>query len=604
MARTHPLIPDQRTILWIERLVNRGCFAVNADRNIVAIGPLAERLTGYSASEVLDRHCLTAVRCHRCVEGCGVMERGLVRNVPLTLFHKDGTTVAIRKSGVAIHDDRGEIVGAIELVWEDTSEQQLNDGMAADQSLDKILLALGRWFVATDRDGAILRFSEGLPAALGYAPDLLMGMSIDEVLGEALFGPDAEFRVAVMGGERREGWHADLITSDGRLVPVSLSAAPVGGMPGALEGTGCHADSAMLVMIRPDEARRAAREESSGDIPSFSGIIARSASMHRVFRLIDQIRDTEANVLITGESGTGKELVARAIHARSHRAAGPLVVVNCGALPEALLESELFGHARGAFTGAVRDKPGRFEVADGGTLFLDEIGDLPLPLQVKLLRVLQERSFERLGENRTRHADVRVLSATHVDLERAVAERRFRDDLYYRLRVVPIDIPPLRRRKEDLELLIRHFLGRIGRARSRALRLSPGAMRVMLSYDWPGNVRELENAIEYATAVCEGQTIHPSDLPDIVAQARESRWHPRVEPPSPTSPTPQPPVRFPAAPSRSDLLPGDLSVEEQAEARAILAAMQAEGFRKGKAAERLGMSRTTLWRKLKQYRIG
>ena len=597
MARPHPLLPDHRAVAWIERLTHRGCFAVNAERNIVAIGPLAERITGFDAEEVLQRHCLSAVRCHRCVEGCGVMERGMINNVGLNLFRKDGTTVSIRKSGVAVTDDDGTIVGAVELIWEDDGSEPPVDAMAADQSLDRILTALGRWYVATDRSGGILRFSEGLPVALGYAPELLLQLPIEQLLGDALFGEDAEFRAAVMAGDRREGWHADLIAADGRLVPVSLSAAPVGVMPGAIEGSGCHIDSAMLVMIRPDEDRRSIRSED-GEIPSFSGIIARSNAMHRVFRLIDQIRDTEANVLITGDSGTGKELVAKAIHARSHRGAGPFVVVNCGALPEALLESELFGHARGAFTGAVRDKPGRFEVADGGTLFLDEIGDLPLPLQVKLLRVLQERSFERLGENRTRSVDVRVLAATHVDLERAVEERRFRDDLYYRLRVVPIEIPPLRERREDLELLIRHFLGRIGRSRSRSLRLSPGAMRAMLSYEWPGNVRELMNAIEYATAVCDGQTIHDADLPDMITQPRESRWQRPGEPPPPAQ------HAHPVAPSRADFIPMGLSSGEHAEAQAILDALRAAGFRKAKAAEALGMSRTTLWRKLKQYRIG
>ncbi len=603
----HPLLPDKRAIEWMERLTKRGCFAVDADRNIVAIGPLAVSITGYSEGEVLGRHCLTAVRCHHCVEGCGVMDRGQVQGAKLTLFRGDGTRVEIRKSGVALRDESGDLVGAVEQLWEEDGAETHDEAMAADQSLDRILTALGRWYVATDRSGVILRFSEGLPAALGYAPKQLQELPIERLLGEALFGEDAEFRTAVMAGERREGWHSDLIAADERLVPVSLSAAPVGMMPGAIEGSGCHVDSAMLVMIRPDEERRAARTDD-GEIPTFSGIIARSASMHRVFRLIDQIRDTEANVLITGESGTGKELVAKAIHARSFRGAGPFVVVNCGALPEALLESELFGHARGSFTGAVRDKPGRFEVADGGTLFLDEIGDLPLPLQVKLLRVLQERSFERLGENRTRTVDVRVLSATHVDLERAVDERRFRDDLYYRLRVVPIELPPLRERREDLELLIRHFLGRIGRSRNRALRLSPGAMRAMLSYDWPGNVRELMNAIEYATAVCDGQTIHDGDLPDVITQPRESRWQRSASVPAPQAPQGPPargaPPPAPPPPSWDTGIPADLRSAERAEAQEILEAMRAAGFRKGVAAKALGMSRTTLWRKLKQYRIG
>ncbi len=599
MPRPHFLIPDQATVGWIERLTNKGCFAVDSERNIVAIGPLAQRITGYLAHEVLRRHCLEAIRCHRCVEGCGVMERGLLQAVPLTLFRKDGSTVGVLKSGVALRDDKGEIVGAVELVWEEEEVGCRDVLMAAETSLDRILLALGRWFVATDVKGAILRFSEGLPAAMGYPPQLLYKMNIQELLGEALFGDDAEFRAAVLSGERREGWHADLRASDGRLVPVSLSAAPVGSMPGAPEGSGCHVESAMLVMIRPDEDRGALPVDD-GEIPGFSGIIARSASMHRIFRLIDQIRDTEATVLITGESGTGKELVARAIHARSYRGAGPFVVVNCGALPEALLESELFGHARGAFTGAIREKRGRFEVADGGTIFLDEIGDLPLPLQVKLLRILQNHSFERLGENKVRRVDVRVLAATNVDLHRAVNERTFRDDLYYRLRVVPIEIPPLRERREDLELLIRYFLGRIGRARMRALRLSPSAMRAMLSYDWPGNVRELINAIEYANAVCEGQTIHDSDLPEVIVQPRQQRWRQQV-PKLGLAPG----VGAEAEPSPLySLIPRDLGESERDEALKILESLRRNGFRKGKAAEDLGMSRTTLWRKLKQYRIG
>ncbi len=203
MPRLHPALPDQRAVNWIERLTNRGCFAVDADRSIIAMGPLAERITGSQAEEVLQRHCLSAVRCHRCVEGCGVMERGLIQSVPLTLFRNDGTTMPIRKSGVAVYDDAGEIVGAVELIWEDDGTEQSTDALAADQSLDRILTALGRWYVATDRSGVVLRFSEALPAALGYAPELLQELPIEKLLGEALFGVDAEFRTAVMAGERR-----------------------------------------------------------------------------------------------------------------------------------------------------------------------------------------------------------------------------------------------------------------------------------------------------------------------------------------------------------------------------------------------------------------
>jgi transcriptional regulator with GAF, ATPase, and Fis domain len=349
-------------------------------------------------------------------------------------------------------------------------------------------------------------------------------------------------------------------------------------------------------MLRTEE------QPEERDQNSHGGIIARSPAMRRIFRVIDLLRDNDSTVLVTGESGTGKELVARAVHDTSYRKSGPFVAVNCAALPSELMESELFGHVRGAFTGAIRDKPGRFEVAEGGTLFLDEIGDLALPLQAKLLRALQEHEFQRVGDNRTRKVDVRVIAATGVDLGRAVAQREFREDLYYRLRVVPIEIPPLRDRREDLDLLIRHFLDRIGKARGRALRLAPSAVRALLGYRWPGNVRELENALEYATTVCEGQTIHVGDLPAEVGPGGEYRLSSLDSRPDPgghpeaqgLNGTREP---FPETPSLH------LSPSEADEVHRIKAALRKAQFRREEAASLLGMSRTTLWRKMKEYRI-
>jgi transcriptional regulator with PAS, ATPase and Fis domain len=337
-----------------------------------------------------------------------------------------------------------------------------------------------------------------------------------------------------------------------------------------------------MVMVRPGHDPGSPGEAA----PAFHGMVARSPAMHRIFRLVELLRDTDATVLVTGESGTGKEMVARALHDTSARAHGPFVAVNCAAIPSELLESELFGHVRGAFTGAVRDRPGRFELARGGTLFLDEIGDLAPALQAKLLRVLQEHAYERVGDARPRTADVRVVAATHLNLQRAVADGRFREDLYYRLRVVPIELPPLRERREDLPPLVHHLMGRIGVRRRRALRLSPAAVRALLSYAWPGNVRELENALEYATTVCDGQTVHLADLPAEVALLA-----------GPAVPLPEPPS--PVAPAT---LPG-LGAEEAAEAARIRAALEQARYRRDEAARLLGMSRTTLWRKIKTYRL-
>lgn len=242
-------------------------------------------------------------------------------------------------------------------------------------------------------------------------------------------------------------------------------------------------------------------------------IVGRSGAMHSVFQVVRKVADTHSNVLILGESGTGKELVAQAIHSNSLRKDKPFVTVNCSTLPEPLLESELFGHMKGSFTGAYANKPGLFEVANGGTLFLDEIGDTPPAIQVKLLRVLEEKEFRRIGGTQNVHVDVRIIAATHKDLEKAVADGTFREDLYYRLDVIPIHLPPLRERLEDIPLLVTHFLTLMNSAFDKKIRaVTPEAMKVLQAHDWRGNVRELENVIERVVALTTGETIEPKDV--------------------------------------------------------------------------------------------
>jgi DNA-binding NtrC family response regulator len=251
-----------------------------------------------------------------------------------------------------------------------------------------------------------------------------------------------------------------------------------------------------------------------GTAPGFEGMVGRHPEMVRIYQLITQVAETPSTVLITGESGTGKELVARAIHQRSARRAQPFVAINVAAIPDTLVESELFGHEKGAFTGALARKPGRFELAHGGTVFLDEIGSLRLDLQAKLLRVLQEREIERLGGHRTIPVDVRMLAATNVNLRQAVRDRAFREDLYYRLNVVPLHVPPLRERREDIAALAEHFVHKIARECHRDVRgLSPGAMDALTRYDWPGNVRELENVIHRAVVLATAPVIQLHDVP-------------------------------------------------------------------------------------------
>jgi DNA-binding NtrC family response regulator len=261
----------------------------------------------------------------------------------------------------------------------------------------------------------------------------------------------------------------------------------------------------------------------AGEIAGFAGIVGRDPRMIQIFKQITRLAENDYPVLITGETGTGKELVAAAIHSESRRSRGPFVPVNCGALPEGVVESELFGHVKGAFSGALRDKKGRFELAHGGTIFLDEVAELPRNMQVKLLRVLENGAFERVGGEKTVTVDVRVISATNRELKREIERKNFRRDLYYRLNVVPVHLPPLRERKGDIPLLVEYFLSRARKGEGKARRFSPEALSLLQKYLWPGNVRELQNAVYYALARSEGRTMGPEDLPQEIRREGSRR---------------------------------------------------------------------------------
>jgi DNA-binding NtrC family response regulator len=319
-------------------------------------------------------------------------------------------------------------------------------------------------------------------------------------------------------------------------------------------------------------------------------IVGQSRPMQKVFRLIHKVAHTDATCLILGESGTGKELVARAIHYHSDRGGQPLVPVNCGAIPGELLESELFGHEKGAFTGAIKTRLGRFELAEGGTVFLDEIGDMSPMLQVKLLRVLQEHQFERIGGTKTLSADIRVIAATNQDLQARVSEGSFREDLFYRLNVVPVFVPPLRERRSDIPLLCRHFLGRLGQQKGMEVKSAhPAVMDRLMRYHWPGNVRELENLLERMVVLAEGPELVPEDLPPHLTGPEEALSDPVAE--------------EPAAPAAWELPEDGLDFNAAVSAyenRLIVEALERTGWVKNQAAALLQLNRTTLVEKIKK----
>ncbi len=405
---------------------------------------------------------------------------------------------------------------------------------------------------------------------------------VDLVLLEAALASSEELALATLGEDAPA---VILLSGLGYFGEVDLT-----GLEGLERLAHPLSDEQVRTAARRALERRALNAEnrrlraSLGERADLGNVKSRDPAMRAIFQTLESVADTRATVLLTGESGTGKSLLAEALHARSSRRDGPLVTVNCGALPRELLESELFGHARGAFTGAVRDKPGRFEAADGGTLFLDEIATAPPDLQVKLLRVLQDREFERVGETETRSADVRLVVATNQDLRAEVAAGNFREDLFYRIHVIALELPPLRARPGDIPLLAAHFLERLAREHGRGVeRFEPAALARLVAHDWPGNVRELEHVVERALLLAPGDEIRETDLA--------------------LGPVPGAPRAAASSPSPVEdepLLPLKQAMEGP-ERRYIERALQRNAGNRKATAEQLGINRTTLFNKMRKY---
>jgi len=447
--------------------------------------------------------------------------------------------------------------------------------------VQQIIDCMAEGVFTLDRSGRITSWNPALEKISGYATAEAIGQTCDILQFSRCVNKVCPTGLKECGLIRRgktEAKECHLRHRDGFDVPVIKNARVVRDERGRVIGV----VETLTDLSELADARRRAEDAARrlGERVTFGNLVGKSRAMQDVFAAIAAAGASDAAVLIQGESGTGKELVAGAIHHLSTRSMKPLVTVNCAALPESLLESELFGHVRGSFTGAVRDRKGRFEEADGGTVFLDEIGELNPFIQVKLLRVLQEREIERIGESSRRKVDIRILAATHQDLLARVRHGRFREDLYYRLKVFPIPLPALRERRADIPLLASHFVARLNQRTQREIAgLAEPVLRTFMDYAWPGNVRELENAVEHAFVLCRAGRIELEHLPLELRRPGPARFD--SSRPSSVAPVPVQPLK-----------PENL--------RSLLRAC---GWNKAEAARRLGISRTAVWKYMRKWGI-
>ena len=437
-------------------------------------------------------------------------------------------------------------------------DSRLEDLLADKKNLERILDSLMEGIIAHDKERRILFFNRAAEKITGYRREEVLGRDCHDAFGSPFCGGRCSFCGEPPNSWTNVDYPLNLVTKEGSSRRIEMSVT------GMTDETGCF--TGVLAAFR-DVTDLIGLQIRLGQITSFAGIIGQDHKMLQIFEQIRELATNDYPVYLTGETGTGKEMVAAAIHNESQRGGGPFVPINCGALPEGVLESELFGHVKGAFSGAIRDKKGRFELADGGTIFLDEIVDLTKTMQVKLLRVLQEGTFERVGGEETVSVNVRVISAANRDLKREVERKNFREDLYYRLNVVPVELPPLRERKNDIPLLAEEFLRQASKQGQKTAGLSKKALSIMMDYLWPGNVRELQNALHYALVKCKGRLIRPEDLPMELKSGRSTR-------------------RGPTRKLNREM---------------VRAALDRTGGNKAKAARHLGVGRATLYRFLQEF---
>jgi len=542
--------------------ISDGVFTVDLNFRITSFNRAAEDITGYSRKEAIGKSCREVFRSNMCDKNC-VLCRTMESGEPVIdecsyIINSKGNKIPVSISTGLILDSTHEYMGGA-LTFRDLS---------LSASTETIFDSISDGVFTVDLNLHITSFNR--------AAEEITGVSRQEAFGkfcrEVFQGGECDKECAV-NKTMKEGIPvldkcAKIINTKGQKIPISISASPLKDRDNNIIG--------VVETFRDLSVVEKLRNELEGRI-QIGNMVTRSSAMRKIVDVMPQIAVSDSTVLIKGNTGTGKELVANAIHSLSNRSSKPFIALNCGALPETLLESELFGYKIGAFTGANKDKIGRFAMAQGGTLFLDEIGEISPSLQVKLLRVLQEKSYEPLGATESVASDVRVIAATNRSLSGLIAEGKFREDFYYRIKVIQVELPPLKDRKEDIPLLVNHFISRFNSIQNKSIRgVSHEVMALLMAHDFPGNIRELENIIEHTFVLCPGDLIEPACLPEDFMRGRPQKEEPGA---------------------------GMERVVQAVESQTIIEALKRNNYNRVAAARDLGIHKSTLFRKIKHLDI-
>ncbi len=572
-----------KTILcdqWIQLVdqLNIGAFTIDLDRRITSFNRSAQSLTGLKESKVIGKDCREVFADVPCYAKCPSHAGGDKdsNDFSVEIVDQSNVTHLVTRLSAPLYGPGNKAVGCLTLLQDHAALSDLINRLNYEErSLKMILDNLDIGIFTVNRGGHITFFNTAAEVISGYNRRQLLGRPCSVLFGNTDTNDPTLLKESMTLGASRTNRESVILTQDGEVVPIRADYMPLHSDHGKIVGG--------LATIQDLTLAHQFNQVVSNRY-TFHSMIGKEPSMQKIFKTVEVVAKSNSTILIEGATGTGKDVLASVIHSASNRVDKPMVKVNCAALPDNLLESELFGYTKGAFTGADRNKPGRFQEADKSTIFLDEIGDLPLSLQAKLLRVLEDQEFYPLGGRRTVKVDVRIIAATNRGLGNLVKNRQFREDLFYRLNVIQFELPPLKERGADIPLLIRHILRKLCTAEvNRSCEISKNALKILLNYDYPGNVRELQNILEHAMIVCQDNMIEPEHLPATLLNPPEIQKN-RISP-------------------TAEKVQGNDMVSNVSEREKIVEILQQYQWNKGQTAKALGIDRTTLWRKMKRLGI-